>query len=319
MWKRVELHNHTNESDGKMTVRELASYFSGQGIRAFSLTDHNTVSGCPKLTSTCAALPFPMEFISGCELTTYYGHLLCQNVSSCIDWEDINETCPDPLFDRIHAAGGLAGPAHPFSLPAPFSNGMRWTMKIQDYGLVDFIEVINNAHPMAPDNEEAIFWWEDLIFSGFSVAPVTGMDFHTPVDRKNFYTTYIKVEKEDFGQPLSVQLDRAIRSCRTCVTKGPVLNWKRAQGGITLFFDRSTDENRLEVIPDCICQVRTKGQKAEFSMVNGSCFISCGQLPSPDDAAVFMVFEEITTMDRLIAIAPPLLRGVHHGPPPWES
>lgn len=306
MWKRVELHNHTNESDGKMTVEELASYFSGQGIHAFSLTDHNTVSGCPRLADACAALPWPMEFISGYELTTYLGHLLCQNTSSCIDWEDIDKTCPEPLFHRIHAGGGLAGPAHPFSIPSPFSNGMRWTMKLSDYSLMDFIEVINNAHPMTPDNEEAILWWEALIFSGFSPAPVTGMDFHSPTNRKDFYTTYIMVEKEDRGQSLSLQLHRAIRSCRTCVTKGPVLNWKRVQGGISLFFDGFTDENSPEEFPGCICQVRTKKKTLELSMVNGSCLVSQEQLPSPDDGAVFMAFEKNTAMDSLIAIAPPL-------------
>ena len=49
MWKRIELHNHTMESDGSMTVKELAAFMEAQGIPCFSLTDHNTVSGFPDL------------------------------------------------------------------------------------------------------------------------------------------------------------------------------------------------------------------------------------------------------------------------------
>lgn len=32
MWKRIELHNHTMESDGSMTVKELAAFMEAQGI-----------------------------------------------------------------------------------------------------------------------------------------------------------------------------------------------------------------------------------------------------------------------------------------------
>ena len=42
MWKRIELHNHTMESDGSMTVKELAAFMEAQGIPWFSLKDHNT-------------------------------------------------------------------------------------------------------------------------------------------------------------------------------------------------------------------------------------------------------------------------------------
>ena len=55
MWKRIELHNHTMESDGSMTVKELAAFMEAQGIPWFSLTDHNTVSGfpiCPRPAKT---------------------------------------------------------------------------------------------------------------------------------------------------------------------------------------------------------------------------------------------------------------------------
>ena len=131
MWKRIELHNHTMESDGSMTVKELAAFMEAQGIPWFSLTDHNTVSGFPDLPAACKNR---LQYVCGYELTSYYGHLLCQNVTSYIPWDDIDRDNADPLFQRVHEAGGLAGPAHPFSLPSPFANGMRWDMTIHDPG-----------------------------------------------------------------------------------------------------------------------------------------------------------------------------------------
>lgn len=102
MWKRIELHNHTIESDGSMTAAELVDYLEGQGVDAFSLTDHNTISGFPKVEEKLASHSSRVEFIKGFELTSYYGHLLCQNVSNYIPWDDIDEMNGDLLFLRVH-------------------------------------------------------------------------------------------------------------------------------------------------------------------------------------------------------------------------
>lgn len=179
MWIRIELHNHTIESDGTMTPTELSEFMAAQEIPCFSLTDHNTISGLSQLPAACGD---QIRYIFGYELTSYYGHMLCQNVSSYIPWDDIDSNNADLLFHRVHEAGGLAGPAHPFSVPSPFSNGMRWDMNIHDPGLIDFIEIINNAHPMIPDNYQAIQWWIHLSCSGFPIAPVSGLDLHGPMD-----------------------------------------------------------------------------------------------------------------------------------------
>lgn len=42
---RAELHNHTNESDGSLSVKELIDYAVSQNFGVMALTDHNTVSG----------------------------------------------------------------------------------------------------------------------------------------------------------------------------------------------------------------------------------------------------------------------------------
>ena len=108
MWIRIELHNHTIESDGTMTPTELSEFMAAQEIPCFSLTDHNTISGLSQLPAACGD---QIRYIFGYELTSYYGHMLCQNVSSYIPWDDIDSNNADLLFHRVHEAGGLAGPA----------------------------------------------------------------------------------------------------------------------------------------------------------------------------------------------------------------
>lgn len=53
MWKRIELHNHTVESDGSMTVTELVRFLTSKHIRSFSLTDHKYDIGLETAPGIC--------------------------------------------------------------------------------------------------------------------------------------------------------------------------------------------------------------------------------------------------------------------------
>ena len=80
MYKRLELHNHTNESDAVFTCKELTDFMVADQVDAFALTDHNTISGHCKIKNYLKEHPQPIDFIPGMEYTTYYGHILCLNL-----------------------------------------------------------------------------------------------------------------------------------------------------------------------------------------------------------------------------------------------
>ena len=66
--KYIDLHIHTNWSDGKMTVEEMLEAAKEEGLTAISITDHN-----------CFAIKEPivyegMEVIPGAEISTIYTH-----------------------------------------------------------------------------------------------------------------------------------------------------------------------------------------------------------------------------------------------------
>ena len=73
MYKRLELHNHTNESDAVFTCKELTDFMVADQVDAFALTDHNTISGHCKIKNYLKEHPQPIAFIPGMEYTTYYG------------------------------------------------------------------------------------------------------------------------------------------------------------------------------------------------------------------------------------------------------
>lgn len=291
MWKRIELHNHTIESDGKLTVQQLVDYLYENNIQSFSLTDHNTISGWSALETCCK--PYHMEFIQGFELTSFYGHMLAHCIHDYIDWEDIDEQDADKLIKRVHAQGGICGPAHPFSIPSPFSNGMNWTMKIHDYHLVDFIEIMNNAHKMYPDNEKAIAWWESLVYQGYRIAPVSGMDLHRYVDMHDYFTTYIYVE--DTNISLQEQLKQAIHTCHTQVTKNVLIDYTYDTG---LHIRLKNKKENTKYIIEC----RTKDLKLKYVYTNSTITLPA----SMHTIITIFVYEDYIDMKNLCAITGPI-------------
>ena len=65
--KFADLHLHTQFSDGTFTPEELVLYAQKGGLSCIALTDHDTVEGCGRTATACAAVK--MEFINGAELT----------------------------------------------------------------------------------------------------------------------------------------------------------------------------------------------------------------------------------------------------------
>ena len=230
MYKRLELHNHTTESDASITCRELVEYMVSDHADAFAITDHNTISGHRKIRKLLAGEHFPIQCIYGMEYTTYYGHILCLNLEEYVPWEDINIHHPELLFQAARAKGALVGIAHPYSFGHPFARGCRFDMKVTDYSCVDFIEIFNNPEPLHEVNERGLQLWEDLVLSGEKLAMTCGMDLHGKWSMANQYATFIEGEPEG---DISRELTEAIKNQKTCISRGPVLSGNISEGKLT--------------------------------------------------------------------------------------
>ena len=68
--RRIDLHTHSNISDGSMTPRELMEHAAQAGLAAIALTDHDTVAGLDEAEETATRLG--IEFVPGVEFSTEY-------------------------------------------------------------------------------------------------------------------------------------------------------------------------------------------------------------------------------------------------------
>ena len=216
-FKRLELHNHTVESDGSLTCQELTEYLAADHVDAFAITDHNTTSGQKKIEQLLEEKHYPISLIRGMEYTTYFGHILCLNLAKYVPWNSIDQHRPELLFEAAREKGALVGIAHPFSYGDPFA---RFEMTISDYSKVDFIEIFNNPEPLHEVNERGTNLWMSLIFSGYQITATSGMDLHNRAKLAGCYATYIEGKN---GGNIASELDTAIHTHRTWVSKGALL------------------------------------------------------------------------------------------------
>ncbi|MCA5963454.1 CehA/McbA family metallohydrolase [Blautia sp. RD014234] len=221
MYKRLELHNHTTESDASLTCEDLLRWMEADQVDAFGLTDHNTISGHPKMQKLLLENSSGIQCIYGMEYTTYYGHILCLNLKEYVPWETIDRRRPELLFQAIRDKNALAGIAHPYSYGYPFARGCRFEMELTDYSCVDFIEIFNNPEPLRQVNEKGLLLWEDLVLKGWPIAMTCGMDLHGRWEMGNQFATFVKGEPGEIPQQ---NWNRPSAARRPAFPKGP--SWK---------------------------------------------------------------------------------------------
>lgn len=64
---QMDLHIHTHCSDSSLSVQEVISYAQDIGLKAISITDHDTFRAYEQLDATC----LPIRLIKGIELSAY--------------------------------------------------------------------------------------------------------------------------------------------------------------------------------------------------------------------------------------------------------
>lgn len=95
----IDLHVHSNASDGTYTPEELVNYAAEKNLDCFALTDHDTVSGVEKAIAAAAKLSSDnrkITIIPGVELSTAYNKKDVHILGLFVDYKDecfINRLC----------------------------------------------------------------------------------------------------------------------------------------------------------------------------------------------------------------------------------
>ena len=132
---KVDLHVHTKYShDGFMGVSEVARGAKEAGLDAVAVTDHNTceaVSDAVRAGKRAGVLVIP-----GIEVNSKHGDILGLGVTEVIG----RKMSAKDTVSKIHALGGVAVAAHPYSLVF-HPSGVRGEVKSAGF---DAIEVFNS-------------------------------------------------------------------------------------------------------------------------------------------------------------------------------
>ena len=298
MFKRYELHNHTDESDAPISCGELIRRMVAERVDCFAITDHNTVSGHGIIRSQLERDGLKLTCAYGMEYTTYFGHIVCPVLETYVPWDSIDRHRPERLFEACKRAGGITGIAHPFSYGEPFAMGCRFEMNVRDFSHVDYIEVINNSESLHTVNGPAIRWWEELVLGGIPVSACAGMDLHRVTDRMDGrFATY--AEGREGGDAVA-ELRAALSVQRTWVSKGMLLDWRR-EGEAIRFTLRDVNKPGYEA--PAAYTLLLKGQSGERTLD-----ISGGELTIPiselSDVEIPKLYGTDTGLDQLVCIAP---------------
>ncbi|WP_018385151.1 CehA/McbA family metallohydrolase [Wenjunlia vitaminophila] len=153
-WYRGDGHLHSVHSDGARTLGELAAAARAARLDFVVSTEHNTHTAHPFLGDHAGP---DLLVLAGEEITTRNGHCLAYGTAPGT-WVDWRYRARDDAFRgvtrRIHRAGGLVVPAHPY---CPYL-GCAWKFGHQE---ADAIEVWNG--PWGADDEMAVAEWDALL------------------------------------------------------------------------------------------------------------------------------------------------------------
>lgn len=81
--EKIDLHLHSNYSDGSDSISELVKKIKLAGITTFALTDHDTIAGCEEMAQL-----MPEGFIPAVELTCKAGEIKCHILGYNIDYHN---------------------------------------------------------------------------------------------------------------------------------------------------------------------------------------------------------------------------------------
>jgi len=223
----IDLHLHTDYSDGIYPPKELLSLAVKAGCDFISITDHDNIRAINEIFALLETGHNDIKYITGMEMDAVFNglklHILCYNFdhnSECIKNlfkhvallkreykarlnENIISSCADEMekakykpsaefiIENIHNAGGFVSLAHPIKLQNKFNMSLSaldlFTGELKDKGL-DCIEAYHSLH----DADDVKNYLE--IAEKYRLKVTAGSDYHG-INRNYKYKTDVNIGK----------------------------------------------------------------------------------------------------------------------------
>jgi len=84
---RLDLHLHTNRSDGSFTPTQVLELAHEAGVTALAITDHDIMMGIPE--ATLVGQQLGIEVIPGIEISSNFGDSELHMLGYFLDWQDV--------------------------------------------------------------------------------------------------------------------------------------------------------------------------------------------------------------------------------------
>lgn len=219
----VELHTHTQHSDGQFKVSELCQEAKSLGYKAIAITDHNTYAGYEEVKSLGCGDDLDLVILEGIEWTTFYGHFLVHGPAPKLDWTSVDLENIEEVLQELNQEDTVVTIAHPFDVGSPICTGCAWEYDISDFNLVDQIEVWNSDKPhLSTSNYRAYNYWLDKLNAGYRVGVTCGRDWHGHSDDNDQVGINYLLIKDDLTQE---NLLEAMKRGQSFITLGPLVDW----------------------------------------------------------------------------------------------
>lgn len=158
----VELHAHSNRSDGRDSVEALLEAAQAADLDAIAVTDHDEFASSRRAADM--AQEYGLVGIPGMEISTAAGHLLGIGIDRRIErGQGFRAT-----VDAIHDAGGIAVVPHPFQ---DRRKGVLGAIPRAELRIADAIEVFNSRLLTGRANRQA-----DRLAESYGMTKTAGSD-----------------------------------------------------------------------------------------------------------------------------------------------
>ncbi|HET7713073.1 MAG TPA: PHP domain-containing protein [Patescibacteria group bacterium] len=199
---RVDLHIHTNKSDGSGSVTQVLSAAAAKPeLLAIAITDHNEISGA--LEAARKAPKYGVNIIVGEEISTLAGHILGIFLTEKIE----RGLTPTETIRSIHSQGGLAVIPHVFPHYRGIGTAILEQLLSDPDPLVhpDAVEVRNGFPP------QLVFYSQirSQNLKKWHLSEVGGSDSHHPSSVGACWTEFDGSNLAGFRQAIEKGLTRA--------------------------------------------------------------------------------------------------------------
>ena len=213
--QKINLHTHTNLSDGQKTPDEVCRIYRNAGYDAIALTDHWKVG--PESTFEGMTVLSGVEYNTpGCNCSKNLFHILGIGMAG-VPKELTRQCTAQGIIDAVRSEDGLVVLAHPaWSLNTP-----EMILPLEGVDATEIYNTISGVHMSRRADSSLIV---DMLACRGRFYPLLAADDAHYYDGSDAPISYIMAEAEDNSSP---EIVKAVREGRFYATQGPEIHLLR--------------------------------------------------------------------------------------------